>query len=140
MKTLLLIALVLFGIAIGYPRVNEETTNVCSALESRLITILSAREHDRPAAVFLGALQSVLPNGSLARSMVKLRSPDAPPVLTCGFAYWQLVLDRGRAESMITELVAGGKVGGRTVDDAAKALSTEAAGELLRTVDPKAAA
>jgi hypothetical protein len=121
---ILLVGIFLFAvIGIGYPLVNEETSNACSALERRLITTLSTRDRSSSAAIVLGSLQSAFSNGSLVRSMVKQRSPNVPPLLTCGLAYWRVLFDPDATESMIDEL--------------AKSAGTE---ELIRTIDPKGAA
>jgi hypothetical protein len=127
MKTILLMTLVPIVIAIGYPLVNEDTGNECSALESRLITILSTQEPDRSSVIFFSALQRSISNGAFARSLVKQRNPDMPPVLTCGLAYWRLVFHPNQAEAMIKELATGGQIGG------------EATGELMKTIDPRTA-
>ena len=106
MKWLLLVVLLLAAIAIGYPLLNEDAGNECSALERRLITALSERNHDPATVLFLQALQSSFSNGAVVRSMVKRRSPDMPAGIACGIAYWRILFDPDQAEAMLNELLA----------------------------------
>lgn len=116
MRVLAAAILVLVVIAIGYPLVNEEADNVCSALERRLI-MLSAENADPSATLFIGALQGTLSNGAVARSLMKRRNPDLPPFVACGIAYWRVLLDPGEARPLVNavDLVPRGRspAGGR---------------------------
>src|SRR5205085_7133773 len=93
MKWLLVVIVLLVGIAIGYPLLNEDASNLCGAFERRLTSMVSARNSDPSTAIFLNSLQSFLSNGSVASSIAKQRSPYIPPSLTCGVAYWRVPVD-----------------------------------------------
>ena len=66
--------------------------------------MMSARDRGNSAALVLGALQSALSNGSIVRNLMKRRDPDIPPFLTCGLAYWRVLLDPDQAEPIINAL------------------------------------
>jgi hypothetical protein len=104
MKALLLAILILVAVELGYPLLNESTGNVCSALERRLITLTTPRH--AATAVTLAALQRTFSNGAVLRTVMKKRNPNLPPVLTCGLAYWRLLLNHNQAEPLIKELAA----------------------------------
>jgi hypothetical protein len=76
MKTLIGIIITAVSVAIGYPLLNEDASNVCSALERCLIILESQREGNQAATALLVALQNSLSNGSFAMSFVKLQHSD----------------------------------------------------------------
>jgi hypothetical protein len=107
MKALLFSVLLVLAVGIGYPLVNEDTTSACNALERRLITSLPTASPDLSTVVVLGSLQKSLSDGSFTTTMVKQRSPNVPPFVSCGLAYWQITVDPGKAQAMINELLSG---------------------------------
>src|SRR3984893_14393246 len=93
MKTLIGAIILVVTITIGYPLLNEGPSNVCSALEMRLITLESRKSGNLATAAFLAALQGSLSNGSLAMSIVKQQHPDLPPIVGCTLTYWQTIFN-----------------------------------------------
>jgi hypothetical protein len=134
MKALLLGVLFVLAVGVGYPLINEGTTSACSALERRLITSLPTTSPDLSTVVVLGSLQKSLSNGSFTTTMVKQRSPNVPPFVSCGLAYWQITVDPGKAQAMINELLSGKPTNfgviNRTGSPAAPA------NEVIKTVSP----
>jgi hypothetical protein len=105
MRLLLLGVLLLAGIAVGYPLLNENTNDLCNALERRLISVITADQKDPGAVIFLGILQKSFSGGSLVRTLIKQREPNLPPDVACGAAYWRLVLDPAGARALLERLL-----------------------------------
>jgi hypothetical protein len=82
-------------IGFGYPMLNEDTGNLCSALERRLISLAYRHDSDQSGKIILGSLQSSLSNGSVVRIALTQQHPDMPASLTCGLTYWRAMLDPG---------------------------------------------
>jgi hypothetical protein len=116
MKTLIGIIIIAVSVAIGYPLLNEDASNVCSALERRLIILESQREGNQAATALLVALQNSLSNGSFAMSFVKLQHSDLPPVVGCTLTYWHTLLNPVGTSSDVERAVE------REQDDAQHAL------------------
>jgi hypothetical protein len=80
-------------IGFGYPMLNEDTGNLCGALESRLISLAEMRDADQSSKIILLSLQSSLSNGSVIRVALKQQHPDVPVSLACGITYWRLMFN-----------------------------------------------
>ncbi len=93
---LLLVAFLM--LLVLYPKINEDSSGVCHALEKRVVAGLPAalgagRGDAATGRAVLGALVTGLSEGAIAASFVKRDYPNLPPVIGCTLVYWRIVFD-----------------------------------------------
>lgn len=92
MKRLIILFAVISFLA-GYPLVNEDTGNACSALEKRWYTLTSTTEDK--SLVGSVVIRSLIEAGEgvFASEYVRKQLPNIPPTVTCYYYYWRSFLD-----------------------------------------------
>ncbi len=94
--------IVVAGIAVGYPLVNEEQKSPCSALEQKIAALV--RASGKSGDVLAGALAGVvgsLSEGALAAAAMKDRYPNLPPSIGCTITYWDLIFNPGKLPQIV---------------------------------------
>jgi hypothetical protein len=110
----LIILLAFIAFLAGYPLVNEDTGNACSALEKRWYTLTSTTEDK--SLVGSVVIRSLIEAGEgvFASEYVRKQLPNIPPAATCYYYYWRSFLDenwlRGKRPPIASALpVTGGQ-------------------------------
>ena len=96
MKIFFGLAILILAAVIGYPLLNENTTNACRAVEHRfmgLTTEQQARSDNPISAALATVLADAVSEGEIAAAFIKHRHPDKPPMIGCTVVYWQAIFD-----------------------------------------------
>jgi hypothetical protein len=100
--TLVIVAVVLVGVAAGYPMLNENASGVCSALERRMLTLAMLASGKGTGTGLIGiGLLGAFSNGDLAQIAAKRDYPSMPPIAGCSLIYWQTMFDPHSFQQMM---------------------------------------
>jgi hypothetical protein len=91
-----------------YPTYNENVSNNCSALETRVISVIAhqnkSTQNDMTFNIFGGRLLAELSNGSMASAYIKELYPEIPPSIACTLEYWRVLVDNNHAKQLLSQL------------------------------------